>query len=266
MKQVGNYIISGGTDGKSRLNVLSEVLYPYTRSLLQAAGLASGMSFLDVGCGGGNVALMAADMVGSAGSITAVDFDEDIIALNRQTAADMQNVDFRAMSVYDVDFEEQYNMVYARFLLSHLTEPQRVLDNMLRSAKAGGSIVVEDVQFSGHFCHPACPAFDQYVQLYSTAAIQRGQDPEIGARLLSLFNAAGVSNTQVDMIQPTFNKGVGKGMAWITMDRIKEAVKAQGLANTETVDEILVALKTFTNDEATIMSMPRIFRVWGIKA
>ncbi len=87
MATTGDYIISGGQAGKSRLNVLAGVLQNNTRNLLLVNGLKEDSSFLDVGCGGGNVATMAAEMVGAAGHVTALDFDETLIALNRQDAA-----------------------------------------------------------------------------------------------------------------------------------------------------------------------------------
>lgn len=41
----------------------------------------AGRSFLDVICGGVNVSLMAAELVGMNGHVAAVDFDEKIILL-----------------------------------------------------------------------------------------------------------------------------------------------------------------------------------------
>ncbi len=52
------YIISGGAEGKKRLDILSGILQSTTRTLLESHGLSTGSSLLDVGCGGGNVSLM----------------------------------------------------------------------------------------------------------------------------------------------------------------------------------------------------------------
>ena len=76
METDNHYIIKGGEEGKKRLNVLANVLESHTRSLINSAGDMAGRSFLDVGCGGGNVSLMAADLVGKEGHVTAVDFDQ----------------------------------------------------------------------------------------------------------------------------------------------------------------------------------------------
>ncbi len=268
MATTGDYIISGGQAGKSRLNVLAGVLENSSRNLLLANGLKEGSSFLDAGCGGGNVATMAAEMVGATGHVTALDFDETLIALNQQEAAEqgISNLSYHALSAYDVAYENEFDVVYARFLLSHLQRPAEVLLNMLRAAKPGGRVVVEDVQFSGHFCYPANAAFSKYLELYAALATQRGQNPEIGPALPGMFKQAGIKEVHFDVIQPAFSSGPGKQMACITLDRIKESLISQGLAGADEVAQTQTQLETFTADEQSIISLPRIFRVSGVKA
>lgn len=267
MQQTGNYIISGGIEGKKRLHILSDILEPYTKPLLHNNGLIKGASFFDVGCGGGGVTLMAAKMVGDTGRVTAIDFDEEIISLDKKDAKNrhIKNTSYHAQSAYEINYSNEFDIVYSRFLLSHLQEPQLVLNNMLRSAKPGGRIVVEDIQFSGHFCHPACNAFEQYLSLFTATAQQRGQNANIGPHLVSMFKTAGIQQINFDVIQPAFNAGPGKQMAYITMDKIKSAVISEGLVDAKTVNTILKELEAFTIDESSIISLPRIFRVWGIK-
>ncbi len=260
-----DYIISGGEQGKSRLNTLSDVLYTYTKALLEKQGVSGGVSFLDVGCGGGNVAGMVAEMVGDKGRVTAVDFDESIIALAEKdrVAAGRHNMRFEVMSAYDLSFDREFDVVYARFLLSHLKEPKKVLQLMMRAARPGGKIIIEDVQFSGHFCYPACAAFDEYLRLYAAAAHNNGADPEIGPGLPSLLHGAGLQNIDFDLIQPCFGAGAGKWMAYLTLDKIKATLLAQGITDGKAIDKLLMQLKDFTANEHSVISLPRIFRAWG---
>lgn len=262
-----DYILSGGMDGKSRLNLLSGVLNPYTRQLLQARGVAAGSSFLDVGCGGGNVALLAATLVEKHGHVAGVDFDETIIDLARKDAeaAGLRNISFKTASAYDISWHQEFDTAYARFLLSHLKAPAKVLAKMVHSLKPGGTLIIEDVQFSGHFCHPASPAFEQYLHYYTAVAHKNGQNPETGIMLPQMLREAGLEEVGFDMIQPVFGNGPGKWMAWITLDRIKTAVAEHGIADADTLQQTLAELEAYTNDEQTVLSMPRIFRVWGKK-
>jgi ubiquinone/menaquinone biosynthesis C-methylase UbiE len=264
---MSNYIISGGAEGKSRLNLLSETLHPYTVDLLSRLGVIESKTFLDVGCGGGNVTMLASQMVGATGHVTGIDFDEEIINLAREDArkSGADNVTFLVKSAYDIEWRNEYDFAYARFLLSHLQSPFEVLQKMVSSVKPGALVVAEDIHFSGHVCYPECKSFDLYVELFKKAAFNNGHNPEIGPSLYSLFVNAGLKNIGFDVILPCYNAGPGKWMAHITLDRIKPSLLKQGLATEEQIHDMLEELEIFTKDEKTIMSLPHIFRVWGVK-
>ena len=262
-----NYIITGGDEGKKRLAILADILHEQTKALIEVGGPISGKRFLDLGCGGGAVSLLAAKMTDDNGYVKAIDFDREIISLARKDAIEesMLNVSFEVCSAYDIVFNNEFDIAYSRFLFSHLENPMIVLQRMIDAVKLGGRIIVEDIQFSGHFCYPACKAFDAYLHYFTTAAKNNNHNPEIGSSLFTLFNEAGIEQIHFDFIQPCFNKGIGKWMACMTMDKIKDTVIKQGLADEETISAVLKELEEFTKDEQTIISLPRIFRVWGVK-
>ena len=58
----------------------------FTLRLLSEAGLKQGMRVLDIGCGAGDVAFLAASLVGEAGSVVGIDVNEDALAAARQRA------------------------------------------------------------------------------------------------------------------------------------------------------------------------------------
>lgn len=89
MKTPGTYIIRGSAEGKKRLEVLARVMWPTTSRLLAEAGLASGMTCLDLGCGGGDVALQLATSVGPRGEVIGVDMDQIKLDPAQQTAAQL---------------------------------------------------------------------------------------------------------------------------------------------------------------------------------
>ena len=71
-----DYVLRGGRAGAERLRLLNRVKWPTTEPLLEAAGLRAGMSCLDVGCGGGDVTLKMAALVGAEGHVVGVDRDQ----------------------------------------------------------------------------------------------------------------------------------------------------------------------------------------------
>lgn len=262
-----NYIIEGGEEGKKRLDVLGSVLNPYTRQLLESIGSLAGKNILDLGCGSGTVSLMLAPLSAPGGTVTGVDFDPEIIELARQDAVDGQlsNAVFEVQDVYDIHYTEKFDIAYSRFLLSHLEQPGAVVEKMIRSLKKGGNIIIEDIDFSGHYCFPSSKAFDTYVACFTKAAQNNRQDPNIGLSLFQLLKGFHLENIKFDVIQPIFNKGAGKWMAHLTFNKIRQALLKQQLLTKQEIDDTLTELKLFTEDENSIISLPRIFRAWGTK-
>jgi len=257
-----SYVIGGGGPGKDRLRLLSEVLFPTTSRLLRETGLARGMRCLDVACGGGHVTLFLAREVGPEGSVVGTDADAEIIALARADAAaeGLRNVEFREADVQREAGAERQDLIYARFILSHLRDPHAGVEAMLRASRRDGVIVIEDIDFSGSFCHPYTPAYERYVELYQQVVQRRGSDPNIGPRLPGLLRDAGFRDVRVNIVQPAFCEGPGKDVASITLQRIAPSLLAEGLASAEEIDEIVMGLETAAADRHTLIALPRIFQ------
>src|SRR6185369_11659719 len=127
------YAICGGNEGKERLDVLARVLLPTTRQLLERVGAITGMKCLDIGCGGGHVTILMARTVGPEGRVIGTDTDAEILALAREDAktAKATNVGFQQQDACAPLWHNEFNVAYARFLLSHLNEPGDCLAAMV---------------------------------------------------------------------------------------------------------------------------------------
>jgi SAM-dependent methyltransferase len=261
------YVLRGGEEGAARLRLLARVTWPATKALLRRVGLRPGMRCLDVGCGIGAVTLRLARRVGPTGQAVGIDVDERCLELAGQEAARRAlPAAFRAEGVNDLREEAAYDLVYGRFLLSHMPDPGRAVGRLVRAVRPGGKMVVEDVEFAAHFCHPACPAFARYVALYQEAVRRRGGDPDLGPRLVGLLLDAGLRRVGLEVVQPAYRTGPGKRMAQVTMAHIREAVVAAGLAAAQEVDAVVADLDRFARHPRTVLSLPRIFQVWGRRA
>jgi ubiquinone/menaquinone biosynthesis C-methylase UbiE len=174
------YIIRGGLSGRQRLRVISRVMRPTTLALLDRVGVPEGARCLDAGCGGGDVALELAARAGSTGRVVGVDFDEEKLATARTEAgAAGSSVEYRSADVTTDDLGTGFDLVYTRFLLTHLLDPAGACDRLRRALRPGGAMVVEDIDFSGSFCHPDNAAYRRYCEVYVATARARGVDPHI---------------------------------------------------------------------------------------
>ena len=260
-----SYVIRGGEAGKARLRILARALWPTTEPLLERAGIGPGLSCLDVGCGGADVTLAMARRVGPSGSVVGVDLDDTKLQLAREDVATegLRNVELRRLNVDEMQFDSEYDLVYSRFLLTHLRDPVSALRRMVRAAKPGGVIVVEDIDHSGVFSYPHSAAIERYVYLYNAVVRRRGGDPEIGPKLPGLFREAGLHDPRVSLAQPIFLDGDGKRVHQITLDNIRPALIAARLATEAELTELMRELDAFSDDPETLSAFPRVFQVWA---
>jgi ubiquinone/menaquinone biosynthesis C-methylase UbiE len=134
------YVIQGGVEGRERLRLLSEVMGLSTRDLLAIIGISPGSICLDVVCGGGDVTFELARAVGSTGRVVGVDLDETKLDIARREAEQgkLLNIVFESRDVTEWKPSELFDVVYARFLLTHLPNPRDVICAMRRSIRPGG--------------------------------------------------------------------------------------------------------------------------------
>ena len=109
------YVIRGGEEGSARLRIIFDALWAASRSLLEGAGIQSGMACLDVGFGGGCVTLAMARLVGPSGMVTRVDMDRVKLGLAQQDAEreNIAHVNFRHLDANQLNYGGGYDLVYA---------------------------------------------------------------------------------------------------------------------------------------------------------
>jgi SAM-dependent methyltransferase len=266
--KVSDYIIRGGVQGRERLRVLSRVMRPTTMALMHRAGLRPGMTCLEVGCGGGDVAFDIARTVGPSGRVVGTDIDQKVLDLAIAEAAgqELSTIEFRQMDITENAPAAEFDLVHARFLLSHLADPAGALARMRGALRPAGVIVLEDVDFRGHFSYPESSAFSRFVELYTETARRKGADANIGPRLPSLLIDAGFENVQMHVVQPAGATGEVKLMAPLTMENIAGSVVAAGLASEEETKQLVAELYLYAQTAGTISSAPRIIEAWGEKS
>lgn len=265
MPSSDSYIIRGGEEGRERLRVLSRVLGPTTGALLDRVGVPADAECLDVGCGGGDVTV---ELCRRGGRVVGVDVDVVKLDIAREdaAAAGYPDIEFRVEDVTAPPPEAdvgRFDVVYARFVLSHLTEPAAAVQHLATRLAPGGVVVVEDIDFRGHFCDPGCAAFDRFVRWFTDAAIARGVDPNLGSRLPALLRGAGVDVADMNVVQPAGFRGELKLMAENTLAAIADSVVNASLASAAEIAATLDELASFAGRDDTVMSLPRIVQAWG---
>ena len=172
----------------------ARMLRPYTEKFFRAAGLVPGMRVLDVGSGMGDVALLAADIVGPGGRVLGI--DRDAAALdNARRRTDEQGcsswVEFQASNLDEFTRTHQFDALVGRYVLLYQPDPCAIIRSLLRSVKPGGIVVFHEFDLPGpDASYPPCPLYDQVGMLVSEV-FRRGAPP-VGRRLGKTFLDAGL--------------------------------------------------------------------------
>lgn len=259
-----HYIIRGGDSGARRLHILARAFLPGTLALLDRAGIQAGMRVLDLGCGSGDVTLELARRVGPQGIVVGVDMDDSVLQHARQSSA-TENLAIQWRNGHAEQLAEtgQYDLIYSRFLLSHLAKPSEVLLRMRAALRPAGRVVIEDIDITTHSHWPESHAFQRYTEIYSATARARGADSSIGPRLPALLVEAGFADVQVAISMPVFRVGEGKSIARITLDNIADAAIAAQFTTRAEIDQLLLELAQHEADPRSIQTAAQAFQCVG---
>ncbi len=117
---------------------------PVAEYLLRAAAIQPGERVLDVACGTGVIARLAASSVGTGGSVTGVDVAPEMIEVARgTTAADGADVEWHVADAADLPFPDgAYDLVVCQMGLMFMPDPLGALREMRRVLAPDGRIVV----------------------------------------------------------------------------------------------------------------------------
>jgi trans-aconitate methyltransferase len=261
----GPYILSTGEAGAARLAILGRALQPTTEAFLSRAGLRAGMRTLDLGCGGGDVTRLMARVVGDA-DVVGIDSDPVVIAIAAGHPPDVgtrRRPRFLVGTAEDLPDMGDFDFVYARFLLTHVRDPQAVLRSLVSACPPGATIAVEDIDFAAHVCDPPSTAFDRFVELYQQTARARGADPCIGPKLADLLRSVGLVDVESTALVPRFTEGEGKLIAYLTFVQIQPSLVALGLAEQSEIPAITAELRRLGEDGWSMMSLAGIVQASG---
>jgi SAM-dependent methyltransferase len=202
---------------------------------------------------------------GPEGQVVGVDRDETLLEMARREgeAQNLSNVAFETRDATTWKPDRLFDVVYARFLLTHLPDPGALVSSVRQVLRPGGVFIVEDIDFRGHFAEPDCPALARSVELYTKVVQSRGADPNIGPRLPGLLREAGFDAIQMKLVHPAAIQGGIKLLICVTLEKIADAILEDRLTTAEELRETIEQLYAFARDPHTVLGGPRVFQAWG---
>jgi 2-polyprenyl-3-methyl-5-hydroxy-6-metoxy-1,4-benzoquinol methylase len=194
MSQASSAYVMGHNDReRRRLALQGAILRPFTEQFFRQAGISPGMHVLDVGCGVGDVSLIAAQLVGRAGRVTSIDIDPAALAVVRERAReqDIQTITTVQTSVDEYHPGFGFDAVVGRHILIHTADPVDVLRKVRESLNPGGVAAFQEFDLAAILpSYPVCALREQVVQFFKNFFC-RAVHGDIGSRLFHLFLEAG---------------------------------------------------------------------------
>lgn len=177
-----------------RLSHQAMLVAPFTRQLFLEAGLCAGMRVLDVGSGMGDVAMLAAEIVGEAGEVIGTDKAATAIAAAQSRVANrgFQNIRFLEGDPAEMVFGGHFDAVVGRFILCHCSKIVETLRSLARHAKPGGLVVFQEPDHTGAHSSIPIPLFSQGMKWLIDTIRATGREPDTGLRLYSAYLSAGL--------------------------------------------------------------------------
>ena len=176
-------------------------LRPITDRLLRAAGVSEGMTVLDVYCGPGDVAMMAADRVGPSGSVVGIDPNGEAItcAESRAAACGYRNIQYLRADLGDPCLASSlFDAVVCRHVLIGQREPVGFLRSASRMVRSGGILALHEMDMSRDLrSSPPLAMLRVVNQTIHTALERLGVLHDAGGRFVDLFDEAGLPNPQL---------------------------------------------------------------------
>jgi ubiquinone/menaquinone biosynthesis C-methylase UbiE len=186
----------GSTDSEhERLIRQATRLAPYTERFFREAGIGPGQRVLDLGSGVGDVAMLAARLVGPSGEVVAVERDTRSVARAkaRVVEAGVHNVTFTQSDVSQIASTNLFDAVVGRFILMYLPDPVAVLRSLSRLVRPGGVLAFQESSWAPIFAISThLPLWSAAVSLMCETFQCSGANPEIGLSLYQIFQQAGL--------------------------------------------------------------------------
>ena len=190
-----DYVLGHSQREIRRLSSQAAILRPITARLLLNVTLRRGMRVLDLGCGAGDVSMLAAELVGAAGSVVGIDRSSEVLAVatERARAAGLRQIHFEQASVETFSSDETFDLVIGRYILIHQVDPIGFLRAAARLVTPGGAIAFHEIRLQQKFdSSPYVPLWQLAGNLFQTACQSALPNYDVSDRLIECFSEAGL--------------------------------------------------------------------------
>lgn len=205
-----NYFFGEKDSETKRLDLLNQVYSVYSKKFIETQLTQHPGKLLEIGCGRGTM-LEWLSRQPFVHSVVGIDIDQR--AIDFANAKKISNAELEVLSVYDLDqLTEQFDFIYQRFVLIHLTNPMAAIRAIYNQLKPGGFFICETCIHSHCFSDPISPGYDRFIKLAIQMFASQGKDGDIGKHLISQASQVGFQKIAAELHQPLLTTASEKNL------------------------------------------------------
>jgi len=235
------YVLGHTDHERRRLALQAAILNPLTDSFFRRAGISAGMRVLELGCGIGEVSLIAARLVGPHGHVHSIDIDGEAleIARGRIRSAGHDHVAFEKADVSAHAPVHLYDAVIGRHILIHTPDAAAVLRKAVGMVHVGGLIAFQEYDLSFFTRgYPELPLMFWVQEIIIEFFRRATPRPNVGTQLFWLMQDAGLPPPECRLECVMDGGPYSPVYEWLaeTVRSLLPRMEALGIANAEAVD------------------------------
>lgn len=260
------YHLGASESERARLLTQAAIHRPEAESLLDRIGVSTGWRAIDIGCGPLGILDLLAERVGPEGVVVGLEPDPAMLDMARVSLAERGFGRLRLVAADAVSSrlpDESFDLVHERLVLANLPRPERIVAEMVRLARPGGVVALQDIDGLSWICEPPHPAWERVMEAVVAAWIG---DPFLGRRLPGLLRDAGLVDVAIDVHIHVWRPGdpYHKLLLYFAT-LLRERILAGGSLGEATLDELLEQLDAHLGHPDTFTLYNTLFQAWGQK-
>jgi ubiquinone/menaquinone biosynthesis C-methylase UbiE len=266
-EQPAGYVLGHSERELARLEKQAGFYAEATRDGLRKAGIVPGMRVLDVGCGVGDVSLIAAGLVGPSGEVTGIDISAGAVAIATARAGKQgARARFEPSSIESFARFGEFDAVIGRFILVHFPDPAALLRTLASKLRPGTILVSMEMDMERAEATAPFPLFERHlgniIRMYRTM----GLSPDMGMKLHATYRAAGLA-PELTAFARVGHAGETAGFEFLaeSVRSLAPAMEKLGIASAAEIDVDTLATRLAAEAAATDPAIfyPRFVVAWA---
>ncbi|MCX5849843.1 MAG: methyltransferase domain-containing protein [Deltaproteobacteria bacterium] len=224
---------------QDQASTLEELLHSDTK-------YPEGSHVLEAGCGVGAQTITLAKNSPNA-LITSVDISEASLveARKKAAAAGLTNVYFEQADIFNLPYvENSFDHIFVCFVLEHLSQPVKALNELKNYLREGGTITVIEGDHGSVYFYPKSEAAYKAIQCLVELQRQAGGNAMTGRELYPLLLSAGFKSVSVsprmvyvDSSKPELVEGFTKKTFTAMIEGVREQAINSGIIEENVFDQ-----------------------------